>query len=62
VGQEHQVQSRGFSPYGEWSICASARILDRAIDHELWDQLAALANRKYGWGDGLPIEITPLVT
>ena len=47
---------------GQWCIVATARILDRAIDHELWDQVAAIANRKYGWGEGLPVEITPLVT
>jgi deazaflavin-dependent oxidoreductase (nitroreductase family) len=45
---------------GEWQIGATARVLDRKADRELWDKVAALADRKYGWGDGLPIEITPL--
>ena len=45
---------------GEWRIDATARVLDRHIDHKLWDQVAEIANRKYGWGDGLPVEITPL--
>jgi len=40
-------------------IDARARVLDREIDRELWDQVAAIADRKYGWGDGLPVEITP---
>jgi deazaflavin-dependent oxidoreductase (nitroreductase family) len=44
---------------GEPRIRATARILDRAIDRELWAQVAAIAERKYGWGDGLPVEITP---
>jgi hypothetical protein len=35
-------------------------VLDRHTDRKLWDQVAAIANRKYGWGDGLPVEITPL--
>jgi len=35
-------------------------VLDRHADRELWDRVAAIADRKYGWGDGLPVEITPL--
>ena len=45
---------------GEWHIDATARVLDRHIDRTLWDQVAEIATRKYGWGDGLPVEITPL--
>src|SRR4051812_15041057 len=45
---------------GESRFNATARVLDREIDQELWDQVAALAAHKYGWGDGLPVEITPL--
>jgi deazaflavin-dependent oxidoreductase (nitroreductase family) len=45
---------------GEWQIDATARVLDRHTDSELWDQVAEIANRKYGWGDGLPVEITSL--
>lgn len=44
---------------GERQIGATARVLDRATDCELWDAVAAIADRKYGWGDGLPVEITP---
>lgn len=43
----------------EQRIGATARVLDRDLDHELWVQVAALADRKYGWGDGLPVEISP---
>ena len=42
----------------EQRIGATARILDREIDRELWAQVAAIADRKYGWGDGLPVEIS----
>ena len=45
---------------GEWHIDATARVLDRDIDRKLWDRVAEIANRKYGWGGGLPVEITPL--
>ena len=45
---------------GEWQIDATARVLDRHTDRKLWDQVAAIAERKYGWGEGLPVEITPL--
>jgi deazaflavin-dependent oxidoreductase (nitroreductase family) len=44
----------------EWRSDATARVLDRHTDRKLWDQVAAIANRKYGWGDGLPVEITSL--
>jgi deazaflavin-dependent oxidoreductase (nitroreductase family) len=46
----------------ERQIRAIARVLDRESDRELWDQVAAIADRKYGWGDGLPVELTPLNT
>ena len=46
---------------GEPRIGATARVLDCEVDRELWDQVAAIADRKYGWGDGLLVEITPIV-
>jgi deazaflavin-dependent oxidoreductase (nitroreductase family) len=44
---------------GKRRIDATARVLDRETDRRLWDEVAALAERKYGWGDGLPVEVTP---
>jgi deazaflavin-dependent oxidoreductase (nitroreductase family) len=44
----------------EWQIGATARVIGRHTDRELCAQVAEIANRKYGWGDGLPVEITPL--
>ena len=38
---------------------ATARILDEAADSEAWRLAQDLARAKYGWGDGLPVEITP---
>ena len=43
----------------EWHSHATARVLDRDTDRQLWDQAAAVATHKCGWGDGLPVEITP---
>jgi deazaflavin-dependent oxidoreductase (nitroreductase family) len=43
----------------ELEMNARARVLDRQADHHLWDEVAAIADRKYGWGDGLQVEITP---
>ncbi|MBV8936331.1 MAG: nitroreductase family deazaflavin-dependent oxidoreductase [Alphaproteobacteria bacterium] len=45
---------------GERQISATARVLDHDTDGDLWDQVAALAEQKYGWGEGLPVEITRL--
>lgn len=45
---------------GEMQIAARARVLDRQADRSLWDEVAAIANHKYGWGDGLPVEIKPI--
>jgi deazaflavin-dependent oxidoreductase (nitroreductase family) len=38
---------------------ATARVLDRKADAELWNQAQSLARAKYGWGDGQPVEIMP---
>jgi deazaflavin-dependent oxidoreductase (nitroreductase family) len=43
-------------------VNATARVLDCGIDRELWEQVSAIAVRKYGWGDGLPVEITPVTS
>ena len=36
---------------------ATARVLTREADAAAWDEVQELARRKYGWGDGLPVEI-----
>lgn len=47
---------------GDRHIDAVARVLDRIADRTLWDHVAAMASRKYGWGEGLPVEITPVLS
>ena len=44
---------------GEWQIDATARVFDRQADRKQWDLVATMAEHKYGWGEGLPVEITP---
>jgi deazaflavin-dependent oxidoreductase (nitroreductase family) len=44
---------------GDGQADATARVLDRDADRKLWENVAAIAHRKYGWGDGLPVEIIP---
>jgi deazaflavin-dependent oxidoreductase (nitroreductase family) len=56
IGRNPEVVVR----IGERQIGATARVLERETDRELRDQVAAIADRKYGWGDGLPVELAPL--
>jgi deazaflavin-dependent oxidoreductase (nitroreductase family) len=37
-----------------------ARVLDRQQDDDLWQVVAELSRQKYGWGEGLPVEIVLL--
>jgi deazaflavin-dependent oxidoreductase (nitroreductase family) len=37
-----------------WS--ATGRVLDRDNDGELYNQVCDLSRKKYGWGEGLPVE------
>src|SRR5207237_1563799 len=40
-------------------ICATARVLDSGTDRGLWDRVSEIANRRYGSGEGLTVEINP---
>jgi len=40
------------------SMKAVVRMLDYRKERQLWDEVQAIADRKYGWDDGLPVEIT----
>ena len=43
---------------GERELDATARILDREADSSAWQVAQQLSREKYGWGEGLPVEIT----
>jgi deazaflavin-dependent oxidoreductase (nitroreductase family) len=42
---------------GDEHFDATARVLDRDLDQTSWLTAQQLAREKYGWGDGLPVEI-----
>jgi deazaflavin-dependent oxidoreductase (nitroreductase family) len=44
---------------GDREFGAAARPLDPARDGEEWEAARRLAREKYGWGEGLPVRITP---
>jgi deazaflavin-dependent oxidoreductase (nitroreductase family) len=46
---------------GRPRLKAVAKVLDDQNDRQLWDEVQAMAHRKYGWGDGLPVEIAPIL-
>lgn len=45
---------------GERNYNGTGRIVDRAAEPELAAQVSALMDAKYGWSDGLIIELTPI--
>jgi deazaflavin-dependent oxidoreductase (nitroreductase family) len=40
-------------------FAAKGRILDPDVDGATWQAAQQLAREKYGWGEGLPVELTP---
>ncbi len=42
---------------GDREFEATARVLDRQRDASAWETAQRLEVEKYGWGDGLPVEI-----
>jgi deazaflavin-dependent oxidoreductase (nitroreductase family) len=45
---------------GERVMDAVAKVLDYRSDRRLWDEVQTIAKCKYGWGDGLPVELSPV--
>jgi deazaflavin-dependent oxidoreductase (nitroreductase family) len=39
-------------------IEATARVMDAKAERTLWRQIQALSEKKYGWGNGLIVEIS----
>jgi deazaflavin-dependent oxidoreductase (nitroreductase family) len=55
IEREPRVQVR----IGDREIAGTGRVLDPESDREVWKRAQDLARQKYGWGEGLPVEITP---
>jgi len=45
---------------GDATFDATARVVDATAEGELCGQVRARSEEKYGWGDGLVVEVTPL--
>ncbi len=61
----HWVQNIGKDPrvrvrVGDSKFEATARALDPKRDAVTCEMAQQLEREKYGWGDGLPVEITPI--
>ena len=50
-----QANSEVWIQIAQYCFGACGRILDDARDRQEWQIITALARRKYGWGDGLPL-------
>lgn len=44
---------------GEQLFRGAARVVEVAQEPELYQQVCELSETKYGWGDGLVVELTP---
>ena len=44
---------------GDCDLDGRARILEPDSDAELWRTVQDVARQKYGWGDGLPVQLAP---
>ena len=42
------------------SMEGTARAMDAKAERTLWRRIQALSEKKYGWGKGLIVEITPI--
>lgn len=62
--ETHWVQNILATPHvsvrvGDEEFAAHARVLDARGDAELTQAVQALSEKKYGWGDGLVVELIP---
>jgi deazaflavin-dependent oxidoreductase (nitroreductase family) len=55
--QNIECNSRVRVRLGQEQFDATARVLDGEGDRATWEMAQRLSNEKYGWGEGLPVEI-----
>ncbi|HEV2439467.1 MAG TPA: nitroreductase family deazaflavin-dependent oxidoreductase [bacterium] len=56
IAQNSRVRVR----VGDHTLDATAAALEHTRDAAEWRTVQDLARAKYGWGDGLPVRITPV--
>ena len=44
---------------GARRFAGRARVVSAELEPQLWNEVRALSEAKYGWGDGLVVEVTP---
>ena len=54
-----RANPRVYTRVADSSFEATARVMDAQAEPALCRQVQALSEKKYGWGDGLIVEITP---
>ncbi len=55
-----QAEPRVRVRVGEEGVAAQARLVDAAAEPDLHATVQGLSRAKYGWGDGLVVELVPL--
>jgi len=63
-GQANWVRNLLAEPRVRWRVrettySGRARVLDAAADAELLQEIQQLSRKKYDWGEGLVVELTP---
>ncbi|HKX30527.1 MAG TPA: nitroreductase family deazaflavin-dependent oxidoreductase [Blastocatellia bacterium] len=44
---------------GDRKFIGRGRVIDQSGEFDLWQNVRSLSDRKYGWSDGLVVELTP---
>ena len=62
--KSHWVQNLLANPLVRWRVedaklAGRARVIDPATEPELNEAIQTLSSKKYGWGDGLVVELAP---
>ena len=59
TGAQHPVAATGQDPFGDAEFNAIARVVHNDREPQLAVAVKALFDAKYGWSDGLMVELTP---
>jgi deazaflavin-dependent oxidoreductase (nitroreductase family) len=46
---------------GKQKFNGAGRVVDETKEEDLWRSIRALSDEKYGWSDGLVVELTPII-